>query len=237
LTAPTSRGYQSSPVTQDAGTVVDKEPTRSEPVAGNRRPIAARGNARIQRFSATLARSGISPNQISLLSIVFAALGAWALLDVASPWGPWLCAAAIVLRLLCNLFDGLVAVEHGRRTPTGALYNEVPDRLADSLFLVALGYAAGLPWCGWLAALLAALTAYIRTLGGTVLPTQDFRGPMAKPHRMWLMVAACVLAPLETRITGTAYVLPAAVAIIAAGSALTCWTRLRAIARQLREAA
>src|SRR3546814_7009978 len=81
-----------------------------------------------------------------MMSIVFAALGAAALLELGSPWGAWLCAIAIVLRLLCNLFDGLVAVEHARKTPTGVLYNEVPDRVADSLFLVALGYAAGLPW-------------------------------------------------------------------------------------------
>ncbi|MFC3716783.1 CDP-alcohol phosphatidyltransferase family protein [Luteimonas soli] len=213
------------------------EPDQSAPKTGNRRPIAARGNALVQRFSAWLARAGVSPNLISMVSIAFAALGAAALLELESPWGPWLCAIAIVLRLLCNLFDGLVAVEHARKTPTGVLYNEVPDRLADSLFLVALGYAAGLPWCGWLAALLAALTAYIRTLGGTVLGSQDFRGPMAKPHRMWLMVAACVLAPLETRFAGTAYTLSTAVIAIAAGSALTCWTRLRVIARQLREAA
>ena len=215
--------------------MVDEDSTA--PQAGNRRPIAARSNTLVQRFSALLARCGVSPNLISLLSIGFAALGAAALLELDSPWGPWLCAIAIVLRLLCNLFDGLVAVEHGRKTPTGVLYNEVPDRIADSLFLVALGYAAGLPWCGWLAALLAALTAYIRTLGGTVLGSQDFRGPMAKPHRMWLMVAACVVAPLEIRFAGTGHALVVAVVVIAAGSALTCWTRLRVIARQLREAA
>jgi phosphatidylglycerophosphate synthase len=216
---------------------MERDSTSAGAGAGNRRPIAARGNALVQRFSTLLARSGVSPNLISLVSIVFAALGAAALLELDPPWGAWLCAVAIVLRLLCNLFDGLVAVEHGRKTPTGVLYNEVPDRVADSLFLVALGYAAGLPWCGWLAALLAALTAYIRTLGGTVLDSQDFRGPMAKPHRMWLMVAACVLAPLETRFAGTAYTLRAAVVLIAAGSALTCWTRLRVIAQRLREAA
>ncbi|GAA3933631.1 CDP-alcohol phosphatidyltransferase family protein [Luteimonas lutimaris] len=215
--------------------MVDEASTASE--SGNRRPIAARGNALVQRFSTLLARSGVSPNAISVLSIGFAALGAWALLRLDWPWGPWLCAVAIVLRLLCNLFDGLVAVEHGRKTPTGVLYNEVPDRLADSLFLIALGYAAGLPWCGWLAALLAALTAYVRTLGGTVLDSQDFRGPMAKPHRMWLMVAACVAAPLEAWFAGTGYALRAAVVLVAAGSALTCWTRLRAIANRLREAA
>jgi phosphatidylglycerophosphate synthase len=214
---------------------MDPDPTAPKP--GNRRPIAARSNSLVQRFSAWLARAGVSPNGISLASIVFAALGATALLEIDAPWGAWLCALAIVLRLLCNLFDGLVAVEHGRKTPTGVLYNEVPDRIADSLFLVALGYAAGLPWCGWLAALLAALTAYIRTLGGTVLGSQDFRGPMAKPHRMWLMVAACVLAPLETRFAGTGYTLRVAVVVIAAGSALTCWTRLRVIAQRLQEAA
>jgi phosphatidylglycerophosphate synthase len=213
------------------------DPGPTEPKPGNRRPIAARGNALVQRFSAWLARTGVSPNGISLASIAFAVLGAAALLRIDAPWGAWLCALAIVLRLLCNLFDGLVAVEHGRKTPTGVLYNEVPDRIADSLFLVALGYAAGLPWCGWLAALLAAATAYIRTLGGTVLASQDFRGPMAKPHRMWLMVVACLLAPLESRLAGTGYTLGVAVVLIAAGSALTCWTRLRVIARRLQEAA
>src|SRR3546814_1146740 len=115
------------------------EPDHSAPKAGNRRPIAARGNVLVQRFSAWLARTGVSPNLISMMSIVFAALGAAALLELGSPWGAWLCAIAIVLRLLCNLFDGLVAVEHARKTPTGVLYNEVPDRVADSLFLVALG--------------------------------------------------------------------------------------------------
>src|SRR5690606_11467936 len=111
------------------------DPDQSASNTGNRRPIAARGNVLVQRFSAWLARTGVSPNLISVASIAFAALGAWALLELESPWGAWLCAIAIVLRLLCNLFDGLVAVEHARKTPTGVLYNEVPDRVADSLFL------------------------------------------------------------------------------------------------------
>ena len=199
----------------------------------DRRPIAVRSNALIQGFAAWLTRSGASPNAISVVSILFAALGAAALLRLPWPWAPWLCALAILLRLLCNLFDGMVAVEGGRQTPTGALFNEVPDRLADSLFLVALGYACAFAWLGWLAALLAALTAYIRTLGGTLGLAQDFRGPMAKPHRMWLVGTACVVAPIETWTTGTQITLLVTLVIIAAGSALTCALRLRAIAQQL----
>jgi phosphatidylglycerophosphate synthase len=198
----------------------------------SRRPIKARDNAAVRGIASALARSPLTPNAISVLSIVFAATGATALLWLP-PWGAWLCAASIQLRLLCNLFDGMVAVEGGKSTPAGALYNEVPDRIADSLLLVALGYAAGLPWAGWAAALLAALTAYIRTLGGALGQPQDFRGPMAKQHRMALMTIACVAAPFEAMANGTRHALAVAVLAIAAGALLTCWTRLRAIARRL----
>ncbi len=199
----------------------------------SRRPIAARGSAFARHTAAWLVRSGITPNAISMLSIAFAAAGAAALLGLASPWGPVLCAIGIQARLLCNLFDGMVAVEGGKASATGALYNEVPDRIADSVLLIALGYAAGMAWLGWLAALLAALTAYIRTLGGAFGQAQDFRGPMAKQHRMALMTLACLIAPIELAWAGSKYALLVAAAAIAAGSALTCWTRLRAIGKRM----
>jgi hypothetical protein len=56
----------------------------------------------------------------------------------------------------------MVAVEGHRSSPNGVLFNEIPDRFEDSIFIVAFGYAAGLDWLGYLAALLAMLTAYIR---------------------------------------------------------------------------
>jgi phosphatidylglycerophosphate synthase len=43
-------------------------------------------------------------------------------------------AACIQLRLLCNLLDCMVAIEGGKSAPTGALFNEMPDRFADPLF-------------------------------------------------------------------------------------------------------
>ena len=211
--------------------------SHTDPAATNRRPIAARGLASMQRMAAWLARSGVTPNAISVASIVFAAAGAAALLWLDSPWGAWACALGIQLRLLCNLFDGMVAIEGRRQTATGALYNEVPDRIADSLLLVALGVAAGLPWLGWLGALLAALTAYVRTLGGALGQIQDFRGPLAKQQRMAVMTAACVLAPLEFWLGQSRWSLLLAAAVIAAGSALTCLMRLRAIAQRLESAA
>ncbi len=200
----------------------------------NRRPIAARRSAWAQRSAAALARSSISPNQISVTSAVFAAIGA-ALLAWWPSWPGLLgCALCVQLRLVCNLLDGMVAVEGGKQSAVGALYNEFPDRVADSLLLVALGYASGVAWLGWLGALFAALTAYVRLAGGSLGLTQDFRGPMAKQHRMALLTLACVLGAAESVWSGTRWSLLAAAVLIAAGSALTCVTRTLHVAAQLR---
>ncbi len=202
-----------------------------------RRPLASH-STRWASFLATRAvRAGFSADGISLLSLVFAAGGTAGLLLLDRPWNYLACAAGVQLRLLCNLLDGMVAIEGGRKSSVGALYNEVPDRIADSLFLVALGYAIGVPWMGWLAALAAAVTAYIRVLGGTLGLGQDFRGPMAKPHRMAALTLGCLLSMAEYwwfPAEGEQRLLTATAIAIAFGSLATCFTRLYAIARQLR---
>jgi phosphatidylglycerophosphate synthase len=205
----------------------------SNPLA-NRRPLTSRSTAWARFLAGVLVRSGLSPNAISLLSILFAAGGATLLVCIQNGVGLLAVAACVQLRLLCNLLDGMVAIEGKRRSPTGALYNEIPDRVADSLFIVALGYAIDVAWLGWFGALAAAVTAYIRVLGGSLGLPQDFRGPLAKPHRMAVLTGACVLGAIEWWVRGSLWALTAAAWIIAVGSMITCATRTVAIARQLR---
>jgi phosphatidylglycerophosphate synthase len=206
----------------------------AQPVDSNRRPLKSRSSAWAQYLATALVRAGTSPNAISVASIVFAAIGAYGLLRLASPAGLLGAALCVQLRLLCNLLDGMVAIEGGRKSATGALYNEIPDRLADSLLIVALGYAAGAPSIGWYGALAAAVTAYIRVLGGALGQAQDFRGPMAKQHRMAVMTLGCLLGAIELLTKGTHWALIAASWIIAIGATLTCGTRARAIAQRLQ---
>ena len=206
-------------------------------VESNRRPIAARDTGWARRAAAALARSSVTPNQISVASIAFAGAGAAALAGWPNAWGLLACAVAVQLRLICNLLDGMVAMEGGKASEVGKIYNEFPDRIADSLLIVALGYACGWPWLGWLGALLAALTAYVRVFGGSLGFAQDFRGPFAKQQRMAVLTFACVVAAggLFARSEPVAgWALRAACVLIAAGSLLTCITRTRAIARQMR---
>jgi phosphatidylglycerophosphate synthase len=202
----------------------------TQPEESDRRPINVRGSGWAQGLARSLAGMGITPNQISVLSIVFAALGAWAL--YAGGW--YLIAAALCIqgRLLCNLFDGMVAVEHNKATALGPVYNEFPDRIADSLLLVAAGYAAANPELGWLAALAAALTAYVRVYGASCGLGHDFRGPMAKQHRMAVLTIACIATPL---LPFGVQPLLIAMGAIAALSLVTCVTRTLALCRQLQQ--
>lgn len=202
-----------------------------------RRPLKTRSAAWAQRLAAWLATTGITPNQISVMSLVFALAGAALLAWYPSPWGLVAAAAMIQGRLLCNLIDGMVAIEGGKKSALGQIYNEMPDRIADAVLIVALGYSISIPWLGWLGALLAVLTAYVRAFGGSLGLAQDFRGPMAKPHRMAVITFACLVGAIEQATTGTMYALLAAAVIVAAGSFVTCVTRTLAIARQLMRGA
>jgi phosphatidylglycerophosphate synthase len=202
----------------------------TQPEESDRRPINVRGAGWAQGLARSLAGMGITPNQISVLSIGFSALGSFMLY-----LGHWyLIGAALCIqgRLLCNLFDGMVAVEHNKATALGPVYNEFPDRIADSLLLVAAGYAAALPELGWLAALAAALTAYVRVYGASCGLGHDFRGPMAKQHRMAVLTVACIATPL---LPFGLKPLVVAMAVIAALSLVTCATRTLALCRQLQQ--
>lgn len=201
----------------------------------NRRPIAARDTGWARSLAAALARTRVTPDQISMASVLFAALGGAALAWRPGVAGYLLCVICIQARLLCNLLDGMVAVEGGKGSPLGRIYNEFPDRVTDTLFIVALGYAAGEPWLGWLGALCAIGTAYVRVFGGSLGLAQDFRGPVAKQQRMAIMTIGCLAAIGELYWHPQRYALLLAAALIAAGSLVTCATRALAIARQLRQ--
>jgi phosphatidylglycerophosphate synthase len=169
-----------------------------------------------------------------MASMVFAAVGAAAIsLDVGVV-GSIICILGIQLRLLCNLFDGMVAIEGGKLSDVGAIYNEFPDRVSDTLLLIALGYAAGAPLIGELTAGAALLTAYVRVFGGSLGLQQRFSGPLAKQERMAVMTLALGLNIVENLLWGSQYALWIGITAIGIGSLLTCVTRTLKMAEDLK---
>ena len=193
-----------------------------------RRVLATRNRSWARALAGWLTASGLQPNAVSVMSVVFAA-GAAAAFAMAPHGGYAACliaaAACIQLRLLCNMLDGMLAIEGGLKSRTGDIYNELPDRIADIAILVGAGYSLrDLPYgqaLGWLAAVLALLTAYIRVLSGSLGLPQRFLGPMAKQHRMFVLTLTALIAAAvsEPRAIWVGLV------VIALGSAVTAWRR------------
>lgn len=113
----------------------------------DRRPIKARQTRWATAAARLLQRRGATPNGISVAGSVCALFAAAALygalnseLTVLRIVLFLLAALMIQGRLICNLLDGMVAVEGGLRSPAGAVFNDLPDRISDSLILVIAGY-------------------------------------------------------------------------------------------------
>lgn len=218
-----------------------------QPYLPERRPIASRNHALSIRTASLLAGWGITPNTISTLGMIAGILGgiAFACTTLTSwSWLLFLFAAAMMqLRLLANMFDGMVALQINKASPVGELFNEVPDRVSDTALFVGAGYALGaLPELGYLAAIGALFTAYIRAEGKVAGAQQEFCGPMAKQQRMAVLTIACLYAaiiPASFQPQIAAWpklgIIAAALAIIAAGSFLTAVRRLWRIGTALRK--
>jgi phosphatidylglycerophosphate synthase len=212
----------------------------------DRRPISARNHPISIGIARWLAQSGVSPNAISVSGMVAAILAGAAFVCTTWPAYGWLffLAAALLmqLRLQANMFDGMVAIQTARASPVGELFNEVPDRVSDAAIFIGAGYAVGgMPELGYLAAIVALFTAYVRAEGKVAGAPQEFCGPMAKQQRMALLTVAALyagLAPANWQPHLSSLpdrgVIALALLIIVIGGAFTAVRRLKRIARALR---
>lgn len=203
----------------------------------NRRPVTTRDNSLVMKIASWCAKNGLSPNFISLLSIVFSAISLLVFyLDSLLMYNHALLMIIAIVgiqgRLLMNLLDGMVAIEHNKKSVVGGLYNEVPDRISDSIIIFGAGlltmdFPYGI-YLSYLAIILSIFTAYIRTLGASLNTPHFFSGPMAKQHRMVIICLGCIV--------GIWY-LPAfyyALIIMNMGLIITCVNRLLKIVKFLK---
>jgi len=197
-----------------------------------------------------LSRAGVTPNSISGAGML-AGIGAGALfyltgsLDYAER-AMWLVGAGFILvRLLANMLDGMVAVETGVSSAIGELYNEIPDRISDAAILAGAGYAiGGSTHLGYVAVCVALFVAYVRSAVKTAGAPSDFCGPMAKQQRMLVVAGAAVfmgVMPLAWRFQwgpdnewGT---MAAALLIVIVGGVITAARRIFHAAKSLNQAA
>ena len=209
-------------------------------VPHSRRPIAGifrRTAGRAVRFCVD---HSIHPDWISYASILFSALAGLAFAFTA--WSHWLLLIAplfCLLRLWCNMLDGMVAFAAGKASRRGEILNDLPDRFSDVLIFAGLAHSGLVhPPLAYWAAIAALLTAYVGLFGQALGGKRQFGGIMSKPWRMVaLMIGAWVVFAMKlldvSPYIGLASVLDIACVIVIAGCVQTMFVRLRRIVRDL----
>jgi CDP-diacylglycerol--glycerol-3-phosphate 3-phosphatidyltransferase len=137
-----------------------------------------------------LAGAGVTANQVTLVAaVVSVAIGALLVIHPA----PALFALVPVwmfLRMGFNAIDGMLAREHGQKSPLGGYLNEITDVVSDAALYVPFALVApfSLPW---LAAIvfLATLTEFAGVLGVAHGNGRSYEGPMGKSDRALLFGA------------------------------------------------
>ncbi|RUR19019.1 CDP-alcohol phosphatidyltransferase family protein [Legionella sp. km535] len=204
-----------------------------------RREINSRNTSWAQAIANVLAKTQITPNQISILSIVMSLL-AFIAFYYSFNYPILLLVAVffIQMRLLCNLFDGMVAVEYKKKSRLGDIFNDLPDRFADLFILLGFSYSVqNMPFAvqlGWLCVVFSMMTAYIRVLGRSLGTKTYFSGPMAKQHRMFVCSLCAVVQYVVYLINGHFPIIYCGLYVIALGSIITCFNRLDKISSEIK---
>lgn len=81
----------------------------------------------------SLARRGVTANQVTLAAVAISiGAGAFLALRPTSRWALALVPVTLALRMALNAIDGMLAREHGMKSPLGAILNELGDVISDA---------------------------------------------------------------------------------------------------------
>lgn len=89
----------------------------------------------LEPLAAVFVKAGLSPNQITLLSLLCGLLCAWLFLRQAHVEG----SIALLVSALLDLLDGAVARRTGKQSRFGAVIDWIVDKYVDALALLGVG--------------------------------------------------------------------------------------------------
>ena len=179
--------------------------------------LKPRFQAFVRPFVVRLAAAGVTANAVTLLATaVSCALGA--LLLVAGIAELFLLLPIwMLLRMVLNAVDGMLASEHGQRSTLGAYLNELCDVISDAALYLPF---VAVPPFGWGSVasviFLAGLSEMAGVLGLTVCAERRYDGPMGKSDRAAVFGALGLAFGLAGKLPAwTFWVMPGVAVLIA----------------------
>ena len=124
--------------------------------------LRARVSAAIRPTATAIARSGLSPNSITVIGFLISIASAYAFFVSQQQWG----GVILLLSGLFDILDGAVAKVSGKVTKFGGVLDSVLDRYSDLIILAAI-VVGGLtnPIVGMVAIIGSVMVSYARARG------------------------------------------------------------------------
>ncbi|HED33123.1 MAG TPA: CDP-alcohol phosphatidyltransferase family protein [Gammaproteobacteria bacterium] len=132
-----------------------------------------------------LARSGVSPNQVTVFAAVLSvASGLCILIWPEQAWPLLLVPAVLFVRMALNAIDGMLAREFNMASRLGAILNELGDVISDAALYLPF---ALIPGVSAMAVVLIVFLAAVSEMAGVVAvmvgADRRYDGPMGKSDR------------------------------------------------------
>jgi len=175
--------------------------------------------------------AGITPNHLTFLAIgLSGALGAVFVEGLVDRRWFWVVVVGLLLRMMLNALDGMMAREFEMTSRAGAVLNELGDVVSDALVMWPLALLPGVS-VGWVGAFLwlAAVNEYAGVLGAAVGNARRYEGPMGKSDRTLVWGLLCIALGAGVDIE------PYAMLGLQVVMGLLAWSTLRRVASTLKK--
>jgi len=172
----------------------------------------------------TLARTGCTANQVTILAMVLSiGVGAAFALNPESRGLALLVPVTLFVRMALNAIDGMLAREHDQKTALGAILNELGDVVSDMAlylpFALVPGLSAELVIAVVFLALLSEMAGIVTVQIGA---SRRYDGPMGKSDRAFVFGLIALLTGLDITPLGWANI---ALGVVAVLTMLTIFNR------------
>lgn len=167
----------------------------------------------------------VTPNQITVLAMLLSLVYGVALTLFSRSWWLWLgLPLFLLLRMILNAMDGMLAHKTGQKTHLGMLLNEIGDQISDVALYLPFALLAGIfaPLLV-IVLILGLLVEFVGVLGAVIGAPRCFDGPMGKSDRAFAFGFIALLSVLDV----APHWLNAVLLLILALSVWTVVNRLR----------
>jgi len=164
---------------------------------------------------------GVTANQVTVSAAIFSVILGAGMMLFPDPRLYILLPIFLFIRMALNAIDGMLAREFNQKSQLGAILNEVGDIIADAALYLAFAFLTGVsPWLVVLVVLLSWLAEFCGVIAQTLTGIRNYRGPMGKSDRAFVLGALGLFIALWPQYTGVANI------VFGVSALLLVWTSI-----------